>query len=791
MAAPFQDIRYCLRGLASRPGFGVSVVVTLAVGIGANIAMFSAVNGVLLRPLPFQDPEQLVIVQRHIVERQVTVGFSYPDFLDWREQKTVLRDFAAYTPAQFDLVESEGVKRIPGAVVSGNFFSLLGISPTLGRSLAISDERNGSERVAVISHDLWEQRYGSRPEAVGQTVTLQDVVYTVVGVLPPGFRYPEALGDARIWTVLNPTGPQRLNRSLCWLSGLGRLKPGTSTEQALSLLNDFQNRQAGSSQLKILIVSLRDMVVKGVRPTLWILSAVVGLVLLTVCANVAHLYLARVSSRDREIAIRGALGASRTRLLRQFATEALLLSLAGGGVGMVAAILVISVFRVGVADSVPLAYSVRLAFRELLFGGAISLAVGLFLGIVPLRLVQRAGFTGVLAERSGGSARHATLSSAMIAAQVAFALVLSVGMVLMARSIAGLSAVNAGFDGKNLITFSVSVGKLNEQQRYQFASAFLQRLRALPSVTGASTDSSMPSSPRGMSAPVSADVQPAPGEEQMRACIHDVSPDYFKTLRLAVRKGRDFSLAEQEEKTRVAMVSENLALALWPGRDPVNQVLTLAGQQYRVIGVVADMLQGSVRMEKPKHVFVPFDVPFPGPELKFVVRTESAASPVTSSARAILKGLDPTRPLYGETTFVSQMNASINQERFTTAFLAVFSCISLLLVVTGIYGVVSCTVTERTHEFGIRMALGAGRTRILAITLRQGLALSVIGSLVGIAGALSLTRFLARYLYGVSETDPATFISVTLLVTVVATLACLVPARRAARMDPLAALRHE
>ena len=277
----------------------------------------------------------------------------------------------------------------------------------------------------------------------------------------------------------------------------------------------------------------------------------------------------------------------------------------------------------------------------------------------------------------------------------------------------------------------------------------------------------------------------------MKACIHGISLDYFRTLQLPIRKGREFSLAEQEGKARVAAVSENLATALWPSQEPLNKVLILAGQKYRVIGVVADMLQGSIRMEKAKHVFLPFDVPFPSPEWKFVVRTASAAAPVMSSARAILKGIDPMLPLYGETTFVSQMNASINQERFTTAFLVVFSCIALLLVVSGIYGVVSCTVTQRTHEFGIRMALGAGRTSILAMTLRQGLVLLAMGSFVGVTGALGLTRFLSRFLYGVTEADPATFVSVTLMITAVSMLACYVPARRAARMDPLAALRHE
>lgn len=790
MTALWQDIKYGLRGLAGNPGFAVSVVATLAVGIGANIAMFSAVNGVLLRPLPLRDPEQLVIVQRHLVEHRVTAGFSYPEFLEWREQQAVLQDFAAYAPTQFDLVLAQGAKRIPGAIVSGNFFSLLGVSAALGRTLSRSDEEGGSEQVVVIRHDLWEQQFGSRAETLGQTITLATGVHTIVGVLPRGFRYPDALGDAQLWTVLNPAGPERTNQVL-WLSGLGRLKSGTSTERARSLLTDFQSRQAGPIRIQVLVVGLRDMVVTGVRPTLWVLSAIVGLVLLAVCANVAHLCVARMASRGTEMAIRSALGASRLRLLGQTTAEALLLSFTGGIAGLVIAVIVISVFRVAIADSVPLADSIRLEYRELLFGAVVSLLVGVFLGAIPPRAVRRSGFTAVLTERGGSSGRHGRLSNAMIAVQISLAFVLSVGMVLMSRSIARLSSVDSGFEGKNLMTFSVGAGRLNPQQRLQFTQDVLQRLRALPSIEGASTDSSMPTSQRGRSAPVSADAQPASGDEQMRACIHDVSTDYFRTLHLPVRRGRDFSPAELVGKARVAVVSENLARALWPTEDPINKVLTLVGQQYRVIGIVADMLQGSVRMEKPKHIFVPFDVPSPGPELKFVVRTESTASPVMGSVRAILREIDPTLPLYGETTFASQMNASINQERFTATFLAVFSCISLLLVVIGVYGVVSYTVRRRTREIGVRMALGASRMSILTMTLTHGLILLVIGSVVGIAGAWALTRFLTRYLYGVSRTDPVTFVSVTALVAAVSLLACLVPARRASRMDPMTALRSE
>jgi putative ABC transport system permease protein len=796
MMTLWQDVRYGWRMLVKNPGFTVVAVLTLAIGIGANITMFSVVNAVLLRPLPFENPDRLVVVQQHDKQHGVTSGFSYPDFLDWKAQNQVFEDFAAYTPAQFDVVDAEGAGKIEGAIVSANFFSMLKTSAALGRTFTEAQEREGGEPVAVISHDFWQSRFGQDQRVVGQTITVQDKVYTILGVLPRGFRYPESIGAAKIWTVLNPTGDREywMNRHYCWLHAAGRLKAGISLDRALPLLNALHQRLTkayGTTESEVLMYGLHDMVVRGTRTTLWVLSGIVGLILLIVCANVANLCLARASARDKEMAIRGALGANQWRLLGQCATESVLLSLAGGMAGVMIAVGMVAAFRVRIAGFVPRADSIQIHPGELLFALGISLAVGGFLGIVPFWFLQRSRVAHALIERRSPSQHHARLSHAIVAAQIAMALVLSIGMVLMVRSILRLSAADNGFNRDNLITFEVGARRMNEQHRSQFARDFLERLCALPDVKGASTDSSMPCEPGGIGAPVTAPGHPDPGGKPIRTYAHDVSTDYFRTLQIPIRRGRDFSPVEQQRKDKVVVISESLARFFWPDRDPVGEELTFCGRQYQVIGVAADMIQGNVKVDKPHHLFLPFDAVFPGDALKVVARTGSDPLSVVNQIRAILRDIDPTLPLYGVSTFRAQMDRCISQERFTAAFLTVFASIALLLIVIGLYGVVSYGVAQRTREIGVRMALGARKTTILAMILKQGLVLLAIGSAIGVVGALGLTRFLSSYLYEVSPTDPATYVIVPLMITAVALLACYLPARRAARVDPMVALRHE
>jgi predicted permease len=566
------------------------------------------------------------------------------------------------------------------------------------------------------------------------------------------------------------------------------------------VLNALQKRLIelhGSGHSEVLMYGLRDMVVQGVRATLWILSAIVGFILLIVCANVANLCLAKASSRDREVGVRRALGASKLRLLRQFTTESVVLSLAGGVTGVVLTVWTVFLFRIKIADFVPMADAIGVRPQEFLFGLGLSLLVGIFLGIAPFWFMQRPGLVNILTERRSILGHHARFSNMLISGQIAVALILSIGMGLMIRSMVRASSADAGFNREDLVTFTIGMGKKDEAQRSESRREFLERLSALPYVKTVSTDSWAPCHAGGPTSIVTVEGYASPDDKPIQAIFHDVSEDYFRTLQIPIRKGRGISPQEHQQKERVVVINESLAKLIWADGDPIGKELTFCEKPYRIVGVAADMIQGNVKWDKPNHLFFPFDTHyalltmFLGPDLRVVVRTDSGPGAVIPQARAMLRDIDATQPLYDVSTFRAQMNKCVSQERFTTTFLTVFASIALLLIVIGIYGVVSYAVAQRTREIGIRMALGAEKTSILAMVLKQGFVLSIVGLVVGVAGAIGLTRFLSSYLYEVSATDPVTFVFVPALITGVSMLACYVPARRAARIDPMEALRYE
>jgi predicted permease len=793
------DIKYSFRQLRKNPGFTLVAVLTLAIGISANITMFSVVNAVLLRPLPFEDSDRLVVVRQG-----TTPTFSYPDFLDWREQKQIFEDFAAYNAALFELFERDGARKIDGAKVSGEFFSMLKVSAYLGRTFTKADEQQNTEPVAIISHDFWQSHFGKDKEILGNVITLEDKAYTVVGVLPRGFHYPGSIENAQIWTLLNPSGDKLTNRSCYWLQTAGRLKAGLSIEQALFLMKEKHKQMAQASESddsKISIVGLRDTVVSNIRTTLWVLAGIVGLILLIVCANVVNLCLTRASSRHKEMAVRSALGADKRRLLCQLTTESILLSLVGGITGLIISVCTIAIFKVKIAEIIPRADSIQIDPQELLFGLAVSLLVGLFLGMTSFWHMHKSRPANVLTESRGSSGRHSRLSNMLIAAQIAMALVLSSGMVLMIRSMLRLSSADVGFNRENLVTFKIGTREKDETQRYQLSRELLERLSVLPYVKSVSTDSWMPCLTGGVTSNVTTEGYTSDDEKPINAIYHSVGADYFRTLQIPILKGRGISPEECQKREAVVVVSESLARLFWPEKDPIGRELSFFGQQNRVIGVAADMIQGNIKMDKPNHLFFPFDrypfitlwvgLSYGGCNLNVVVRTTSGPGPVIKQARAILKDIDSTLPLYDVSTFKAEMDKCISQERFTTAFLTVFACIALLLIVIGIYGVVSYAVARQTREIGIRMALGARKTTILAMVLKRGLLLLAIGLVIGIAGSIGLTRFLAGYLFEVSTTDPVTFVLAPIIITIVSMLACFIPACRAAKTNPMETLRYE
>jgi len=799
MSTFINDIKYGIRQLLKSPGFTIAAALTLAIGIGANITMFSVVNTVLLRPLPFEDSDRLVLVQQG-----TSPTCSYPDYLDWRGHDQIFADYSAYTAAMFELTGRDGARKVDGARVSGEFFPMLKVSAYLGRTFTKADEQQNTEPVALISHDLWQGYFGQDKQIMGRAVTLSGKAYTIIGVLPPGFHYPEVLGKAQIWTLLNPSGQELTNRGYCWLRTAGRLQVGLSLEQGLALMNEKHQQLAQASisdDRKISMVSLRDTVVSGVRTTLWVLTGIVGFILLIVCANVVNLCLAKASSRCKEMAVRSALGANQLRLLRQMLTESMLLSLVGGVIGLAVSIWAILVFRIQIAEMVPRADSLQIDPQDLLFGLGVSLCVGLFLGLTSFWHIQRSRPASVLADSRSSSGRHARLSNLMIAAQIAVALVLSSGMVLMIRSMLQLSSVDVGFNRDNLVTFSIGTKERDAAQRYQLSRELAERLSVLPYVKGVSSDCSMPCLAGGISTHVTAAGYTSPDEKPVSALYHSVGPDYFRTLQIPILKGRGFSSEECQQQAAVVVVNESLARLFWPQQDPIGRELSYCGEKNRVIGVVADMVQGNMKMDKPNHLFFPFDrfplfTQFLGSALggcyqNVVVRTSSGPGPVVEQARAILKDIDPALPLYGVTTFKAEMDKCISQERFTTAFLTVFACMALLLIVIGIYGVVSYAVARQTRDIGIRMALGAQKAGILAMVLKHGLLLLAVGLVVGIVGSICLTQFLAGYLYEVRPTDPVTFVLAPVLIAIVSMMACFIPAYRAARTNPMETLRYE
>jgi putative ABC transport system permease protein len=544
---------------------------------------------------------------------------------------------------------------------------------------------------------------------------------------------------------------------------------------------------------EILVDSLRDTVLRGVQTTLWVLYGIVGFILLIVCANVANLCIAKVSSRNKEVAVRRALGANRLRLLRQFTTESILLSLAGGVTGLLVSVWTIAIFQTKIAGIVPRADGIRADPAGLGFGLALSILVGVVLGVTGFWFTQRSDVIHALTERRGTSRHQARCSNLLVAGQIAVALILSIGMGLMVRSMMQLSSVDTGFYADNLVTFKVGIRRMNEQQRFDFSRDFLERLTALPGVKSASTDSSLPSSPRATTAPVATEGYVPLDGKPIRVVCHSVSENYFRTLQIPIRQGRDISPQEHEQKTSVAVVSETLAGTFWPDKDPIGRELICCGQTYRVVGIAADMVQGNVRQAKPNHLILPFGAfsLFNAPELKVVARTTTETGTVIEQARTLLADIDMTLPLYDVSTFRAQMNKCVSRERFTAAFLSVFASIALLLIVVGIYGVVSYAVTQRTREIGVRIALGAQKGSVLWMVLKHGMTLLLVGVVLGTAGALGLTRFLSSYLYEVSATDPIVFVAIPILLAFVTLLASYIPARRASKIHPVEALRHE
>jgi putative ABC transport system permease protein len=796
------DLRYGCRLLFKNPGVTAVAVLALALGIGANTAIFSAVNAVLLRPLPFPQPDRLVSIRVDHDQRNIHNAFGpYPDIADWRQQSRSFEYLAAYAPTSVNLTTRDQPERASLWKVNAEFFPMLGVKMLLGRGFLPEEDRPGAARVAILSHSLWQRRFGSDPGLVGKTVFLDGDPYTVAGILPAGFKL-EA-GTVDLYTPVAATSV-RSGRDR-WMYGVyARLKPGVSIEKAQAELDTITRRleQQYPRQLTgwhARVWGMRQFMVRDVELSLVVLLAAVALVLLIACANVANLLLARASARQKEMAVRAAMGAGRWRVVRQLLTESVLLALLGAVFGLLLAYWGVAALPALGTQSFPMLHESRLDLPVLGFTLLISLATGLMFGIAPALAVSRTGVYETLKEEGRSStesrARH-RLRDLLVVSEVALALLLMIGASLMMRSLLNLQDVNPGFNPVGVLTASVNLpaAKYSKpEQQIAFYRQLQERLEAMPGVTAAGMASVLPlgGSNSGMSLLIQGRPVSSPSDVPI-LWFRIVNPGYFQAMQIPLRKGRRFTEQDTAGAPRVVIVNETMARRYWPGDDPIGKQVGSGAPNgwLAVVGVVGDVRHTSLAQAPDAEIYFPFGQS-PQPAMNLALRSFSDPLRFAPALRQAVLELDREQPVSRVASMEQTLAGSLAAKRFSTVLLGIFAAVALVLAAIGIYGVISFSVTRRTHEIGIRMALGAQRADVLRMVVLEGTLLALIGVSIGLAAAFALTRLVGSLLYGVKATDPLVFSAISLLLIAVAALASYLPARRAARVDPMVALRYE
>ena len=801
------DLRYALRTLRKNPGFAAVAILTLALGIGANTAIFSVVNAVLLRPLPYKDASRLVFMR----ETQMRVGevsVSYPDFLDWRQQNQSFAQMAAVHNVGFNLGGVDKPESIAGYGVSSAFLSMLGVQPILGRDFLPAEEQPGTEPVALVSYELWQSHLGSDPAVVGHTLTLDGRRYSIIGVLPPGLRFTDKAD------VLTPMGVfvkdlmDRGDRGD--MDVIARLKPGVTLDQARAEMKTIAARLAqqyptDDSGVGVSLMTLREAFAGDIVPAVLVLFAAVVFVLMIACANVANLFLARGAARSREIAVRLSFGASRGRIVRQMLTESLLFAALGGVLGVALGAWSLAGLRGLISSDLFDTIGVRLDAGVLWFTGALVVLVTVAFGLLPALQASRLNLQNSLKEGGRSStpgARQHRIRGALVIAELALSLVMLAASGLMMRSLYRLLQVNPGFRAANVLQMEMTLRSTQYSKDaavLNFWDQVLSRVRSLPGVETAALGSAIPLSGNHNRSDITIEGRPLPGPGEFpHPDFHEVTPDYFRALGIPLLRGRTFTEADSEGTPLVAMVNATLAERFWPNQDPTGKQI-LSGhpgpknKPVTIVGVVGDTKLYGLDRPARLEVYEPYRQyrQKPPTDLNLVVRSAVDPASLTAEIRSAVAAVDKDQPIVGVATMQKLVDDSVSTRRVTLILLGAFSGLALALAAIGIYGVMAYIVAERTHEIGIRVAIGAESRDVMRLVLGQGARLGLWGVAIGLVAAVGFTRLISSLLFAVSASDPLTFAGVCVVLLLVALAACYLPARRAVSVDPIIALRYE
>jgi putative ABC transport system permease protein len=808
----FQDLRYAVRVLFKSKALTAVALLTLALGIGVNSAIFSVVNAIVLRPLPYARSQDLMVIWGNLHKPGLEeIEISALELRDFQQQCQALDQIAAYSTDGFNLTGIDQPERLRGAAISANLFPTLGVQPQLGRNIAAEEDVNGNDRVVVLSYSLWQRRFGGDPSVVNRTIQLDGRTMNVVGVMPAGFHFPDRETEVWISLAFTPDLLEENNRGSHFLNVITRLKPGVTTSQAQADLDTVTARLSTEHTstyrggFSARVRSLHEELVGDLRRAMLILLGAVGLVLLIACANVAHLRLASATSRYREFAIRAALGARRGRVVRQFLTESVLLSLIGGAIGLALAVWVVRALVLLMPKNTPRIEEIKLDYHVVLFTLGTSLLTGIVFGLAPAFQAAKTNLNDVLKEagRSGGdTSRRLRLRNLLVISEFALSLVLLIGAGLMVKSLLRLQEVKPGFEPAHLLTMRIALPATKYEKFTQSRAFFEQlfdRLAARPDVESVGAINLLPFGGGGGDRSFSIEDQPTPkGQSRPDEQIRFVSPGYFHTMQIPLLSGRDFTRRDLPDTPPVAIANSAFARKFWADGNAIGKRISFSANNpkwYEIVGIAGNVKHRGLDIADSPELYIPaFQPPFADgnvPAMYVAVRTVNEPSLAAGAMRNEVAAIDRDQPVSSLMTMAQRISDSVAPRRFNMFILGLFAALALVLAAIGIYGIMAFSVVQRTHEIGVRMALGASATDVLKLVLRNGLGLALIGIVVGLVAAFAATRVLSSLLYDVSATDPVIFVIDAVLLAVAALLACYIPARRATKVDPLVALRYE